>query len=227
MHPSASKLLALKHLLCNLEGPLGQLNKHKYADIYSQQARAKDILIQAQVSLQNDPFNAELVQQDNMARQNYVMITQSALSLIKQQSKAEWVGYGDDCSRFFMAKIKQRKAMTSIYQLKDKQGQWVRGFDEVADIMTDFYTDLLGRHDSQRCHIDPQVTQYGHTLSLEQQIKLCQSFKDNEIKQALFSIPDFKSPGPDGFNSGFKLAGSRQAQWFLKQSRNSSAKGNC
>ena len=44
MHPSASKLLALKHLLCNLKGPLGQLNKHKYADIYGQQARARDIL---------------------------------------------------------------------------------------------------------------------------------------------------------------------------------------
>jgi len=35
-HPSASKLQALKHLLCHLKGPLGQLNKRKYADIYGQ-----------------------------------------------------------------------------------------------------------------------------------------------------------------------------------------------
>ena len=105
-----------------------------------------------------------------------------------------------------MAKIKQRKAMTCIYQLKDKQGQWVQGFDKVADIITDFYKDLLGKHISQRCHINPQVLQHGNTLSLEQQIKLCQPFHDHEIKQALFSIPDFKSPGPDGFNSGFYKA---------------------
>jgi len=83
-HPRASKLQALKHLLCNLKGPLSQLNKRKYADIYAQQARARDTLTQAQVTLQKDPFNADLVQQENMARQNYVRITQFALSLIKQ-----------------------------------------------------------------------------------------------------------------------------------------------
>ena len=128
------------------------------------------------------------------------------MSLIKQQSKAEWVGYGDECSRLFMAKIKQRKAMTCIYQLKNKQGQWVQGFDKVTDIMTDYYTELLGKKGTQRNHIDPHVTQYGNTLSLEQQITLCQPFKDTEIKQAIFSIPDFKSPGPDGFSSGFYKA---------------------
>jgi len=58
------------------------------------------------------------------------------------------VGYVDDCSRLFMAKIRQRKAMTCIHQLKDKQGQWVQGFDEVTDILTDFYTDLLGKKGS-------------------------------------------------------------------------------
>jgi len=154
--PCASKLQALKHLLYNLRGLLGQLNRKKFADIYAQQGKARDTLTQVQVLLQKDPFNADLVQQENLAKQNYVMITQSSLSLIKQQSKAEWVGYGDECSRYFMAKIKQRKAMTCIYQLQDKQGQWVQGFDEVAGIITDFYTDLLGKQESHRCQVNPQ-----------------------------------------------------------------------
>ncbi|KAJ8422037.1 hypothetical protein Cgig2_027268 [Carnegiea gigantea] len=133
----------------------------------------------------------------------YIKITKSAMSLIKQQSKAEWIGYGDECSRYFMAKIKQRKAMTCIYQLKDKHSQWVQGFNAVADIITEYYTDLLGRKGTQRHQVQPQAVQYGHTLTLEQQINLCKPFTDQEIKQALFSIPDYKSPGPDGFNSGF------------------------
>ena len=33
--------------------------------------------------------------------------------------------------------------MTSIFQLKDKQDQWVEGFDAVAVTITDFYKDLL------------------------------------------------------------------------------------
>jgi len=76
----------------------------------------------------------------------------------------------------------------------------------VVDIITVFYKDLQGKQDSQRCQVDPHVLKYGHTLSLEQQIKLCQPFKDSEIKQALFSIQEFKSPGLDGFNSGFYKA---------------------
>ena len=72
--------------------------------------------------------------------------------------------------------------MTSIYQLKGKHGQLVEGFEVVADTITDFYKDLLGKHDSQRSQDDPQVTEYGQTLSLEQQINLCQPFKETEIK---------------------------------------------
>ena len=96
--------------------------------------------------------------------------------------------------------------MTSIYQLQDKHGQWVEGFEVVADIITDFYKDLLGKHDPQRSQLDPRVIEYGHTLSLDQQINLCQPFKETDIRQALFSIPNFKSPGPDGFNSDFYKA---------------------
>lgn len=40
-------------------------------------------------------------------------------------------------------------------------------------------------------------------LSLDQQINLLAEFDDNEIKAALWSIPPEKSPGPDGYGSGF------------------------
>ena len=43
----------------------------------------------------------------------------------------------------------------------------------------------------------------GKVLSIEQQLGLCAPFSDNDIKNALFSIPHTKSPGPDGFSSGF------------------------
>jgi len=61
-HPCLSRLQALKYLLINLREPLRQLNRQKYADIYSQQAKARDTLTQVQSLLQHDPFNADLVQ---------------------------------------------------------------------------------------------------------------------------------------------------------------------
>jgi len=38
---------------------------------------------------------------------------------------------------------------------------------------------------------------------MEHQLELCKPFTDNDIKKAMFSIPNHKSPGPDGFSSGF------------------------
>ncbi|VFQ97960.1 unnamed protein product [Cuscuta campestris] len=43
----------------------------------------------------------------------------------------------------------------------------------------------------------------GNTLSIEQQLELIKDFNPEQVKNALFSIPNSKSPGPDGFNSGF------------------------
>jgi len=38
---------------------------------------------------------------------------------------------------------------------------------------------------------------------MEHQLELCMPFTDTEIKEAMFSIQNHKSPGPDGFSSGF------------------------
>jgi len=89
-----------------LKYPLKQLNRSKYADIYAQQAKARADLMQIQTLLQQDPLNTELLQEESDSREYYVSINHSAISLIKQQSKAKWIGFGDECTRMFMARVK-------------------------------------------------------------------------------------------------------------------------
>ena len=43
----------------------------------------------------------------------------------------------------------------------------------------------------------------GPTFTAEQQISLCKSFTDKDIKEAIFSISNVKSLGRDGYKSGF------------------------
>ncbi|KAJ8419243.1 hypothetical protein Cgig2_006407 [Carnegiea gigantea] len=106
-------------------------------------------------------------------------ITSSTFDLIKQQSKAEWISQGDDCTKYFFAKIMHRKAKTFMYAINDDQGQHHTGFHEVAAVLHQYYHKLLGPSN------------------------LCKPFSEKDIKDALFSIPNLKSPGPDGYNSGF------------------------
>jgi len=58
----------------------------------------------------------------------------------------------------------------------------------------------------QRTKVDQQVIELGQYLTIKQQIQLCNPFNDSNIKEALFSIPNHKSPWPDRFNSGFYKA---------------------
>ena len=69
--------------------------------------------------------------------------------------------------------------------------------------MTDYYKELLGSTFQHRVRIDKTVIELGSTLTVEQQVQLCKPFNDADIKEVMFSIPNQKSPGPDGYNSGF------------------------
>ncbi|KAJ8453404.1 hypothetical protein Cgig2_008288 [Carnegiea gigantea] len=124
-------------------------------DIYAQQAKVRADLTQIQSLLHNDPLNTELNQQESQVRDKYISINYSAISLMQRQSKAEWIGLGNECTRMFMARIKQRKAMTCIFHIRDTNGQRVEGFKAVSDVMTSFYQDLLGRIEYHRTCVDP------------------------------------------------------------------------
>jgi len=139
-------------------------------------------------------------------REKYISINHSAISLMQQQSKAKCIGLADECTRMFMSRIKQRKAITCIFHIRDTNGQRVEGFEAVSEVMISFYKDLLGKNDYHRTSVDPLVIEARLSLILEQQLQLCKPFNNNDIKHVLFSIPNHKSPCLDGFSSGFYKA---------------------
>ena len=51
--------------------------------------------------------------------------------------------------------------------------------------------------------MDQEVMQQGPKMTIEQQLKISKPFTNQEIKEAMFSIPNTKSPSPDGFSNGF------------------------
>ena len=76
---------------------------------------------------------------------------------MQQQSKIEWIKYGDDNTRFFFAKAKQRKLASYVYTIKDADSQYGEGFEEVGHIMLKFYKKLLGKQLSSRSSIHMEV----------------------------------------------------------------------
>jgi len=82
----------------------------------------------------------------------------------------------------------------------------VEGFGEVGKLMHNYYKSLLGNQCISREGIKQEIIQQGNVRTPQQQIDMCKPFSEKEIKEAIFLIPNFKSPGPDGLNSGFSKA---------------------
>ena len=185
---------------------LRRLGRTRFRDLQQQQRIARVRLESIQQNLATDPTNSALLQQESEARQQYISIISSSLDITRQQSKIDWIKFGDANTRFFHAKAKQRKLQLYLYSLKDDNNHSLQGFDAVSALLQDYYSRFLGTpsHGSQP---DPQVVAMGPCLSLEQQQTLRNPFSDQEIRVALFSIPGIKSLGPDGFNSSFYKEG--------------------
>ncbi|KAJ8419448.1 hypothetical protein Cgig2_023654 [Carnegiea gigantea] len=65
-----------------------------------------------------------------------------------------WLNLGDDNTRLFFAKSKQRKMATFIYSLKDINGTMVEGFNNVGKVLLQYYEHLLGPQQIARTSID-------------------------------------------------------------------------
>ena len=98
------------------------------------------------------------------------------MALLKQQSKLEWIKYGDDCTKLLFAKAKQRKLATCTYTIKDEDGRDVEGFYRVGKVTLSFYKNLMGKQFTPRTSIDLEVIKAGPVLSIEQQQALTVEF---------------------------------------------------
>ncbi|KAJ8420797.1 hypothetical protein Cgig2_004892 [Carnegiea gigantea] len=58
--------------------------------------------------LHNNPLNAALQEQESKTREEYYSIVEASLKLLRQQSKIDWTGLGDQCSNLFFTGLKQK-----------------------------------------------------------------------------------------------------------------------
>ncbi|XP_062093733.1 uncharacterized protein LOC133799749 [Humulus lupulus] len=122
--------------------------------------------------------SSSLLQQEEIkAATEYVRMSKLYESFLRQKRKINWLRFGDENTTYFHGSLKQRRMRNRITSFINDEGQIVENYSEL-----------------------------GSVLSLEQQLMLIQPFTKKGVKRDLFSIHSIKSPGPDGFGSGFYKA---------------------
>lgn len=82
-------------------------------------------------------------------------------------------------------------------------GTRIEDFSKFVDHFISHFQSFMGMDSQALWCIDPQIIDCGNVLTIDQQLALIKPFSIKEIKEALFSISVNKSPGFNGFGSGF------------------------
>ncbi|CAN0892067.1 hypothetical protein LINGRAPRIM_LOCUS137, partial [Linum grandiflorum] len=89
--------------------------------------------------------------------------------------------------------------------MENSAGEWVTRTDAIAQVLVGYYECLLGRanNDVQPVSIEELGSILVEILPRSRADDLCKKVSSKEVKAALFSMPDDKSPVCDRFNSCF------------------------
>ncbi|KAL0393915.1 UNVERIFIED_CONTAM: hypothetical protein Slati_4357700 [Sesamum latifolium] len=114
---------------------------------------------------------------------------------------------GDQCTRVFFRKVASRRASKRIFKITDDDGQTRTTPGEIIREFVRFHRSLLGGEPSTQfinlMYLRPWAN---HIVTVEESQRLLRPVTKEDIKLVIFDIAEDKSPGPDGYSSGFYKA---------------------
>ncbi|CAA3017425.1 Hypothetical predicted protein [Olea europaea subsp. europaea] len=129
-------------------------------------------------------------------------LSEAERSFYFQQAKYTYLKYSDKCTKFFHSIVKRNTKRNFIAAVLKRDGSYTSSQKEVADEFIHVFADLLEK-DSICQPFRAGILDFRATFPSEHSTSLIRNVSRLEIKDALFSIGDEKSPGPDGYSSCF------------------------
>ncbi|XP_062006063.1 uncharacterized protein LOC133723263 [Rosa rugosa] len=116
----------------------------------------------------------------------------------RQRSKVSWLKEGDRNTSYFHRKAANRRRKNSIPGLYDEQGQWCDDDDGMEKVVTDYFTKMFTASNIDLDAVATTLAAIQPCVTHGMNEKLCASYSQEEVNDALFQMYPTKSPGPDG-----------------------------
>ncbi|KAL9227684.1 hypothetical protein vseg_003343 [Gypsophila vaccaria] len=190
-----SKLKKLKH-------PLKELNRNTFSNIEIQATEMELKIQKLQEQLGQNPLNWHLREEEDQARKDYIPIKEAKVSYLAQQAKQAWIKDGDMNSAYFHGVIRGRRNKNKVMMIEDAHGHIVDTPSTIQTAFLSYYEQLLGESQGTT-KVHQTIINCGNKCTADMSSLLLEPVTGKEVRDALFSIPDVKTPGPDGYTSKF------------------------
>ncbi|KAK4841187.1 hypothetical protein QYF36_000342 [Acer negundo] len=122
---------------------------------------------------------------------------------LNQIAKKTWLLEGDQNTRFFHSVINQRRKQGFISHIVLSNERVLENAEAVHQGATNYFHDfLIGRTGVETADLSSLINP---TISEDENKMLCIVPSEEEVKDAISSIPKHISPSPDGFGSAFYI----------------------
>uniref|UniRef100_A0A803PHI0 DUF4283 domain-containing protein n=1 Tax=Cannabis sativa TaxID=3483 RepID=A0A803PHI0_CANSA len=186
-----------------LKQKLKRFNRNVIGSIGEAFEKAKESYIEAQFQCQANPNNIYFLGLEHEAENQFHTQEKMYQSFLHQRSNVNWIQKGDSNTTYFHALLKKRKEENRIVSFVTEQGDLNDHFPYVVQHFISHFQGIMGKVKPTSMEIQPDCIALGPKLNLDQQVHLLKPFSLKEVRAAMFSILITKSPGPDGFGSGF------------------------
>ncbi|GJY66563.1 reverse transcriptase domain-containing protein [Tanacetum coccineum] len=182
-----------------MKKPLRKLLYEK-GNLHVNVIRIRDELDRIQTNLDTDPFNVDLRESEanSVGALNEALIMEE--HFLKQKAKIDWLREGDSNSAYFFKAIKSRVSRSRIDVVTCADGTIVEN-EKVTEAFVSHYEQFLGLPGTTSAF---DTNDLFHTRLDEVNARdMVRIISRQEVKDALFSMGNEKSPGPDGYTAAF------------------------
>lgn len=180
--------------------------KQTYSGTLQKVDELRTELTRIQDDLALHPTDRNLQRREHEMKEDFQHWSRAAISLMNQRTRENWLLHGDANTKVFHQSLQRQHYQNQIYSITDQEGNIITNYKEVKEHFRDYYINLVGKVTPTDHGIDPLVVAEGRVLDVEQQLQLITEVTDDMIRQALWSIPEDKIPGPYGYGSCFYKA---------------------
>ncbi|GJY93449.1 putative RNA-directed DNA polymerase [Tanacetum coccineum] len=173
---------------------------YEKGNLHANVIRLRTKLDSIKTLLDADPFNASLREAEAAC---VVEFNQAAIMeerFLKQKAKINWLKEGNANSAYFHKTVKSRVSRSRIDVVTNAEGV-VFANDAVPDVFVSHYEAFLGL--AGETHGFNTTNLFKTCLNEQVATDMIRNVTTQEVKEALFSMGDDKSPGPDGYTACF------------------------
>nr|GEX53047.1 zinc knuckle CX2CX4HX4C [Tanacetum cinerariifolium] len=185
--------------LKNMKKPLRILLFEK-GNLHANVIRLRAELDQIQSSLDKDPFNFNLREQEAACVVDFNQALIVEEKFLKQKAKILWLKEGDSNSAYFYKTVKKRISRNRIDVVMNGDGV-IFANETVPNAFVSHYEMFLGQAGISNGFDDSNL--FKVCVNDQNALHMVRSVTDHEVKDAIFSMGDDKSPGPDGYTAAF------------------------